>query len=54
VCQYRRETFMSFQLTVLCQRILYTLLQEGKPYMDAVFNETVNITESDEGIDGET
>ncbi|KAK2566286.1 Translocon-associated protein subunit alpha [Acropora cervicornis] len=28
--------------------------QEGKPYMDAVFNETVNITESDEGIDGET
>ncbi|XP_015764026.1 PREDICTED: translocon-associated protein subunit alpha-like [Acropora digitifera] len=41
-------------LTVLCQRILYTLLQEGKPYMDAVFNETVNITESDEGIDGET
>lgn len=27
---------------------------EGKPYMDAVFNETVNITESNEGIDGET
>ncbi|XP_068701526.1 translocon-associated protein subunit alpha-like [Montipora foliosa] len=27
---------------------------EGKPYMDAVFNETVNITESEEGMDGET
>ncbi|XP_020622181.1 translocon-associated protein subunit alpha-like [Orbicella faveolata] len=27
---------------------------EGKPFMDAVFNETINITESDEGIDGET
>lgn len=27
---------------------------EGKPFMDAVFNETINIIESDEGIDGET
>lgn len=27
---------------------------EGKPFMDAVFNETITITESDEGIDGET
>ncbi|CAH3194442.1 unnamed protein product [Porites evermanni] len=27
---------------------------EGKSFMDAVFNETINITESDEGIDGET
>ena len=34
--------------------ILFYPLQEGKPFMDAVFNETVNITESDEGMDGET
>lgn len=32
----------------------YFLHQEGKSFMDAVFNETINITESEEGIDGET
>lgn len=32
----------------------YFVHQEGKSFMDAVFNETINITESDEGIDGET
>lgn len=32
----------------------YPNAQEGKPFMDAVFNDTITITESDEGIDGET
>ena len=32
----------------------YFVHQEGKSFMDAVFNETINIIESDEGIDGET
>jgi len=27
---------------------------EGKPYLDAVYNETVNIVEIEEGLDGET
>jgi translocon-associated protein subunit alpha len=30
------------------------MLQEGKPYLDAVFNETVSIIELEEGLDGET
>lgn len=29
-------------------------LKEGKPYLDAVFNETVSIVELEEGLDGET
>jgi len=27
---------------------------EGKPYLDAVYNETVNVVEIEEGLDGET
>ncbi|CAG7693770.1 unnamed protein product [Allacma fusca] len=27
---------------------------EGKPYLDAVYNETVNVVELEEGLDGET
>lgn len=30
------------------------VLQEGNSFMSAVFNETVNIVEPDEGLDGET
>lgn len=28
--------------------------QDGAPYLDAVFNETVEVVEVDEGLDGET
>lgn len=49
---YTSETFSSrpFGLTV---NLLYHDL-EGNQYLDAVFNETVNIIEIDEGLDGET
>ena len=30
------------------------LLQEGNLFQDAVFNETINIVDADEGLDGET
>uniref|UniRef100_A0A1W7R9D5 Translocon-associated protein subunit alpha n=1 Tax=Hadrurus spadix TaxID=141984 RepID=A0A1W7R9D5_9SCOR len=49
---YTSESFSSrpFGLTV---NLLYHDL-EGNQYLDAVFNETVNIIEVDEGLDGET
>ena len=30
------------------------VLQEGNFFQDAVFNETINIVDADEGLDGET
>jgi hypothetical protein len=30
------------------------VFQEGNIFQDAVFNETVNVIEPDEGLDGET
>lgn len=30
------------------------LMQDGKPFRDAVFNETVQLAENDDGMDGET
>ena len=33
---------------------LFCLLQEGNFFQDAVFNETINVVEPDEGLDGET
>lgn len=39
---YRRSL-----MEVACQ-------QDGAPYLDAVFNETVEVVEVDEGLDGET
>lgn len=29
-------------------------LQDGNLFQDAVFNETINIVDADEGLDGET
>ena len=34
--------------------MLPVLLQDGNPFRDAVYNETITITEPDEGLDGET
>lgn len=34
--------------------IFFNWLQEGRVYSEAVFNETINIVEVDEGLDGET
>ena len=30
------------------------LFQDGNIFQDAVFNETINIVDADEGLDGET
>lgn len=34
--------------------IIVWLIQEGDFFVDAVFNETINIVEMEEGLDGET
>ncbi len=46
------ETFSSrqFGLTI---NLRYRDL-EGKQYVNAVFNDTINVVEPDEGLDGET
>ena len=53
------QFFLSFQMFLFLQSNFYNTLhffffQEGRVYSEAVFNETVNIFEVDEGFDGET
>ncbi len=48
------EIFISFEIFCSLKLVLFVSQQEGRTYSEAVFNETINIVEVDEGLDGET
>jgi hypothetical protein len=34
--------------------LIQTFKQEGKQFVNAIFNDTINVVEPEEGLDGET